>query len=545
MASPEVPNVGVRKRNREISLSEKQTQLIGYESAPVCVATWIHLASQTLMQYESEAGRRIATFNVKRVALADIRPSDIGIAATEQPDEDEQCDCDFLASSNIIFYEFLGSPGETAYIRCIGYLGNQHTSSEHLNRRFTVLSPPHFLVAAGDFTELAAQLVAKESGSTTGSAGEPREKRSAQRAQEAGGERLEGEKGVSYCIVTRDGQRLPTRDKKDLQVRCDHLELMWRAADRGLWKYMAGSGYRLQPDIYWKTIIEEAEILEQPEGSVFRMAGKVSLLYGTTIAKDTTALGVFLRGDFGEDELGLDSFCAGSKLSMAAYPCVLQNAPLVSAIEALASALEVLFSSQFAGVCDQLIEALRGHVRPLRLTDSGFLVHSVERVFVRFFRTISKEESALCFPDSDVTNPAGCASLLRMMIAGMIEEMTDVSKATILEKRYTIMARGKRVQTATPAVTRGQKGKPVASVQEPAVGESDVDQCGSHLGQLLKVKKKNGSPLKCVKGSSCKYKHGKLTDFSKDSAMRLVATMPVWLQDCLTGPVMDCKVFKV
>ena len=125
--------------------------------------------------------------------------------------------------------------------------------------------------------------------------------------------------------------------------------------------------------------MEEAETLHQPEGLVFIRAGKLSLINGTAIAKDVKVLESFLRGDFGEEGLGLESFCVGAKLSNASYPCTLQNAPLVSAVEALGVALEVLFSPQFAGVCDDLIEALRGHLRPLRLTSSGFLNHVVER----------------------------------------------------------------------------------------------------------------------------------------------------------------------
>ena len=40
---------------------------------------------------------------------------------------------------------------------------------------------------------------------------------------------------------------------------------------------MAGSGYNLQAEIYWKVILEESEVLEHPEGSAFQRAGKVSV----------------------------------------------------------------------------------------------------------------------------------------------------------------------------------------------------------------------------------------------------------------------------
>ena len=137
-------------------------------------------------------------------------------------------------------------------------------------------------------------------------------------------------------------------------------------------------------------------------------------------------------------------------------------------------ALEVLFSPQFAGACDDLIEALRGHLRPLRLTDSGFLVHTIERTITRFFRIVSKEDKALAFPESDVTCPAGCAALLRAMLEEMVHELTDVAKATILEKRYSVQVRLKRERAGTPAP--GAKGKAKVTSQESEVNNVEANQ---------------------------------------------------------------------
>jgi hypothetical protein len=142
----------------------------------------------------------------------------------------------------------------------------------------------------------------------------------------------------------------------------------------------------------------------------------VSLLNETAMAKSPMILEQFLKGDFGEGELSHASFCVGSSLSTASHSCVQQNGLLVSAVDALGVAFEVLFSPQFAGVCDDFIEVLRGHKRPLRLTNSGFLVHTIERTIVIFFRTVSKEDTALAFPGSDVTCPEGCAALLRYAV---------------------------------------------------------------------------------------------------------------------------------
>ena len=368
-------NSNQRKRNRTLSISSRLSHLIGYDEAPANLQTWINSSCSAAMTSSTEAGRRLGDYNVKRVTLANVRALDVGFAAVETPDEGELFDCEFLACSNIIFFEFLGSPGSVAYIRCLGQLESNINSLDLDYHRFKVKSPTHFLIATGDFLLIAEQLKLEELDQKRSLRHGPQEKRGVQRAQEPTGERAEGEKGISYYIVTRDGQKLPTRDKTNLQQRCDQLEFMWRAADKGLWKHIAGSGYKLQAEVYWKILLEEAEALQQPVGSVFQRASKVSLISGTAIAKDLKALELFLRGDFGEEGLTLESFCAGSKLSTSSHPCVLQNAPLLSALEAVGVAQEVLISSQFSGVCGSLIEALRGHKRPLRLTDSGFLVH--------------------------------------------------------------------------------------------------------------------------------------------------------------------------
>ena len=536
---PEVASAP-RKRSRVIEMTTSIARVGGYEVAPEKFQEWILNSGNTAMTFTTEAGRRVADYNIKRVALTDAKSFDIGLAAVEDLDYGEARGMDYMASSNVIFYEFIGSPGLTAYVQCLGYLGIHSDGLKLSNRRFQFTVPLHILVASGDFLAVAAELKDENSGQDKVGAAGPKEKRLAVRAQEAGGERSEGEKGGSYFIITRDGVRLPTRDKSNLQVRCDQLEFMWRAADRGLWKHMAGSGYKLQPEAYWKVILEESEVLEQPEGSAFQRAGKVSLFSGTTIAKNTKSLELFLRGEFGESDLNLDSFCTGTKLSTSAHPCVLQNGPLIGALEALGTALEVLFSVHFAEVCDDLIEVLRGHSRPLRLTDAGFLNHTVERVLVKFFWTVSKEDEARDVPNSDIKTPMGCAAVLKVMLADMVRELVDVPKATVIEKSFTVSMRLRKERAiATPA---GSKARTRADLKEG--NSASVEQCGSHLGQLMKAMKKNGTPLKCVKGEECKYRHGKLSDLTKKSVEVLVSSMPGWLQECISPLIATCKGLK-
>ena len=151
-----------------------------------------------------------------------------------------------MAASNVFFFEFLGTPGTVVYLRGLGYLSHDDDGPALSGRRFTVEPPTHFLLASGDFAELAAERKVSGVGNGKDTSEAPMEKKSANRAQEAGRERSEDEKGGNYFIVTRDGVKLLTRDKSNLQVSCDNLEFMWRAADRNLLKHIAGSGYKPQ-----------------------------------------------------------------------------------------------------------------------------------------------------------------------------------------------------------------------------------------------------------------------------------------------------------
>ena len=99
-----------------------------------------------------------------------------------------------------------------------------------------------------------------------------------------------------------------------------------------------------------------------------------------------------------------------------------------------------------------------------------------------------------------MTCPAGCAALLKAMLEETVQELTDVAKATILEKRYSVQVRLKRERAATPAAVA--KGKARVASHEPEGNNVEVIQFGSHLGQLLRAMKKKGTLLKCLKGAN-------------------------------------------
>jgi hypothetical protein len=154
----ELSDLPTRKRNRSIIVSEKYKQLVEYEVAPAEFQSSISSASESMMSHETEAGRRTAVFKIKRVARSNVRPSDIGIAAVKEPDEDDLRDMDFFASSNIVFFEFLGSPGILSSAKCLEFLCNRVDGMDWAQRRRKIESPTHSLVAAGDFATIAARM---------------------------------------------------------------------------------------------------------------------------------------------------------------------------------------------------------------------------------------------------------------------------------------------------------------------------------------------------------------------------------------------------
>lgn len=412
-----------KKRQRLLAVNSR---LIANETDEVATEefrSWIRASASTKMTYSTEEGKKMILSNIKKVNLADIRESDVGIAAMDNPDEGEEINGDFLSSSNVMFFEFMGSPGEEVDVKCLGTMDRATPRLDFVNKRLSLEAPTHFLVATGDCLVIADQLRHATNGQ---SSSEPSQKHTTTtmiHTQGAMAERSEPNEKGAYFIYTRDKHRLSVRDKSNIQVRCENLEFTWRAADKGMWRHIAGEGIKLQAKEYWAILLEEAENLHHKQGSDFERVCKIPLIGEAGIAKDIKLLEHFLRGEFGIGGLKLETFCIGAKFAQGEFPCVLRNSPLVNALETLAVSMEILFSVHFAGVCDDLIEVLRGHERPLRLTNSGFLIHSVERTLKKFFRIVSKEDRAIDFPGSDVTQPQGCALLLRRMLAELVVEL--------------------------------------------------------------------------------------------------------------------------
>ena len=141
--------VAPRKRVRLPMEGSRLSEALGYEAAPANLALWISGSTGTLMTSTSEAGRRCAAHNIKLVPLAEICASDCGVVALDIPDDGESRDCDFISTSNVAFFEFIGAPGVFMHIKVLGTLESSAAGAELIGRRFALTSPacaPHISV---------------------------------------------------------------------------------------------------------------------------------------------------------------------------------------------------------------------------------------------------------------------------------------------------------------------------------------------------------------------------------------------------------------
>ena len=70
--------------------------MIGYEKAPDNLQAWIADSSTTIVSFSTEAGRRMADYNVRKVKASEVKSSDYGLVAIEELDADEARDMDFI-----------------------------------------------------------------------------------------------------------------------------------------------------------------------------------------------------------------------------------------------------------------------------------------------------------------------------------------------------------------------------------------------------------------------------------------------------------------
>ena len=76
--------------------------------------------------------------------------------------------------------------------------------------------------------------------------------------------------------------------------------------------------------------------------------------------------------------------------------------------------------------------------------------------------------------------------MLRRMFANLVLELVDVTEATILEKKYTVLMRVNKDTEAAAAGAAQSKSKPAKGMTPPKQGLRVEDQCGSHFGATTK-----------------------------------------------------------
>lgn len=129
------------------------------------------------------------------------------------------------------------------------------------------------------------------------------------------------------------------------------------------------------------------------------------------------------------------------------------------------------------------------------------------------------------------------------MLANLVLQLVDVTEATILEKKYTVLMRANKDTEATAAGAAQSKSKPAKGMTPSKQGLRVEDQCGSHFGELLKAMNGGGIKFKCA-GSNCRLKRGVLKEMKKEEVVGLVSKIPKWMSEIFLPLVKTCNGMK-
>ena len=147
-----------KKRRRLLAVNSRLTVNKTDELATEEFSNWLRASASTKMTYSTGEGKKMVLSDIRKVNVADIRETDVGIAAMDNPDEGEEMNGDFLASSNVMFFEFMGLPREAVHVKCLGTMDRAMPRLDFVNKRLALDAPTHFLVATGDCLVIADQL---------------------------------------------------------------------------------------------------------------------------------------------------------------------------------------------------------------------------------------------------------------------------------------------------------------------------------------------------------------------------------------------------
>jgi hypothetical protein len=242
----------------------------------------------------------------------------------------------------------------------------------------------------------------------------------------------------------------------------------------------------------------------------------ISRIQGLTIFRDKGKLKSLLTGSVlvdisSEPTLTLDDFVIGHKISNKPSPCPSNNIGMISTLENLQVALQVVFSNEFLECFKLFIEDLHGVKRPLQVVAADLLRFSVETTLRKFFRMVRSVRGSSLPDQLSLKTPKLCVDYLKSLFAKLSVSLSHFPTMQQHEAYFRFrLARRNEMEAPTKSADKEAKVvTPTVTFQlaDKGAPPSSTKPCAGFLGGLLGAVNKEGRPYRCNYGSSCSFQH--------------------------------------
>jgi hypothetical protein len=345
------------------------------------------------------------------------------------------------------------------------------------------------------------------------------------------GVQSQGEKCDSKTtLVDLEGGVHPTRVKKDMAEREKELGVVFRVCERERWPYIMGTECILQIEEYARVINEQSIARTGDRDVGFECCGLLDRIWSLGFSSDLPLLKKLLVGDYGgssADALNLQKFAGRSvKIPVESTPCPCQNRALVVALQNMDLVLSVFYGPSFRGTTTAFVDQLEGLQRPMELAPSGFLLHSIEIVLTKYFRSLRMATTVANASERDISTPAGCAARLSTVLkefSSTINTQERLSEAMAWYQLRESRAKLGNAAKMVPLVVKAEvKGKSDAAAGSPVV----KPMCGEHFAGQLKVQDpKTSRTFVCSFGERCRFCHDDIAGWTEAKKASTAASL--------------------
>ena len=323
----------------------------------------------------------------------------------------------------------------------------------------------------------------------------------------------------SATIIDRDGRRHVWRDTRNISERTKNLEVPFRVISHRRIPLFAPYG-TLECADYLQTVQFASTERIMSAHTVLRDAGLLHRIRGLSFLESMRQFENFVQLRFevtsNTEVLTIASFSSGSEL----YSPKMDSTPVfrlavAQALKHLAIAFMVFFSSKFELCLNPLIEALEGRLNPFRIVKNDLLLHLVNTVLSKWSWYIRMENRAPNYPTINLSNPSGCATLLKHML----EDQLIIGLSGFEGYHEDLLFRNRNVPFTILQDTKTHEVVPAqqrSRVHFESVSEVPVNYCAAYLLNSMGVK------TNCTK-PNCVFVHKTATSITKDEAVAFAA----------------------